>query len=167
MINSLNTQARAVSFDEDPPSGPSVATARDQTVGLKIRMHRRAAGMTLREIGDAVGVSFVQFHRYEKGTSQLSTVRLLAISKVLGVHVGRLLSEPVLTAAEHQTNVRRQESRELARLFGTLAEPESRQAVLLFVRAAVAREELFQAHADLASSRAAQDVTLPSQEIEE
>ena len=62
-------------------------TTTDRAVGQRIRALRRAAGMTLSDLGEAVGVSGVQFQRYETGASRVAASRLLAICDALDVPV--------------------------------------------------------------------------------
>ncbi len=118
--------------------GPSPA----HLLGQKIRALRREAGLSLRELGAAVGVSLVQFQRYETGASTLSTSRLLAISNLLGVRAGSLLGELDAVAPDAQANRRRQEDRELAVLFAGLGEPADRRAILGLARISAARDEV-------------------------
>jgi transcriptional regulator with XRE-family HTH domain len=170
-MDNLNAKSPVASFHVGRSASHDVATTPEkmpeQTVGLKIRALRRAAGMSLREIGEAVGVSLVQFQRYETGVSQLSTTRLLTISKVLGMQIGSLLGEPILTVSERLAGLRRQEDRELSRLFATLSEPAGRRAVLLFVRDTAAREELLHAHEKLSSPSPVRNFDLAHHEIEQ
>jgi transcriptional regulator with XRE-family HTH domain len=70
-------------------------TKTDQAVGWRIRSLRRTAGMTLRDLGEVVGVSGVQFQRYETGASRVAASRLLAICDALGVQVDTLIDEAV------------------------------------------------------------------------
>ncbi|WP_297488625.1 helix-turn-helix domain-containing protein [Acidocella sp.] len=122
-------------------SDPNAGTPA-QILGRKIRALRREAGLSLRELGAAVGVSLVQLQRYETGVSPLSTSRLLLISTVLGVRPGSLLGDIEMTAPDDQANRRRQEERELAVLFASLSEPGDRRAILSLARVSAARDEL-------------------------
>jgi transcriptional regulator with XRE-family HTH domain len=111
-------------------------------LGRKIRTLRREAGLSLRELGAAAGVSLVQFQRYETGVSQLSAARLLVISSILGVSASCLLGEVDLAQPDDQTNRRRQEDHELAVLFARLTEPADRRAILNLARVSAARDEV-------------------------
>jgi len=110
-------------------------TTTDQTVGKRIRALRRAAGMTLQELGEAVGVSGVQFQRYETGTSRVAASRLLAICNALGVQVGALIDEAFPARPAQGVNARRGECMELARAFNAIVDPTRRQAVIALARA--------------------------------
>lgn len=116
-------------------------TAIDQAVGMKIRILRRAAGMTLRDLGEAVGVSCVQFQRYETGASRISASRLFAIGGVLGVRIDSLIAEPGSSNSEPTSRISRGENAELARLFKSISDPRHRLAIIGLARAIVAGEE--------------------------
>ena len=55
------------------------------TVGQRLRKKRASAGMTLRELGDKAGVSFVTIGRAETGSVDIKVSTLLALSKAFGV----------------------------------------------------------------------------------
>jgi transcriptional regulator with XRE-family HTH domain len=63
-------------------SGPG-----DKKLGEKIRTRRVVAGMSQDELGKALGVSFQQIQKYEKGTSRISASRLQHTAHVLQVPV--------------------------------------------------------------------------------
>ncbi len=107
-----------------------LATTTDRAVGKRIRALRRAAGMTLSSIGEAVGVSGVQFQRYETGASRVAVSRLLAICDALGVQPDTLIEEAVPARSGHTSNVRRRECIELARAFDAIVDPTHRRAII-------------------------------------
>ncbi len=57
----------------------------DKHVGSKIRMRRMMLDMSQTKLGDALGLSFQQVQKYEKGTNRVGASRLQAISNILGV----------------------------------------------------------------------------------
>jgi transcriptional regulator with XRE-family HTH domain len=59
-------------------SGPA-----DAKLGEKIRIRRNVAGMSQSELGDALGVTFQQIQKYEKGANRVSAVRLEQIAAAL------------------------------------------------------------------------------------
>jgi transcriptional regulator with XRE-family HTH domain len=63
-------------------SGPG-----DTALGEKIRTRRVAAGISQDELGKALGVSFQQVQKYEKGVNWVSAVRLGQIADALGESV--------------------------------------------------------------------------------
>jgi transcriptional regulator with XRE-family HTH domain len=109
-------------------------TATDYAVGTQIRSLRLAAGMTLKELGEAVGVSHVQFQRYETGVSRVAAGRLFAISEALGVRVDRLIVDAMPTRVAPVPRARRAESTELLRVFNTISDPRHRMAIIAFAR---------------------------------
>jgi transcriptional regulator with XRE-family HTH domain len=60
----------------------------DIHVGKRIRMRRKILGLSQDDLGKAVGVTFQQVQKYERGTNRVGSSRLYELSKVLGVAVG-------------------------------------------------------------------------------
>jgi transcriptional regulator with XRE-family HTH domain len=63
----------------------------DAIVGGNIRVHRLARRMSQNDLGQAVGVSFQQVQKYEKGANRVGAGRLVRLAAVLGVPVTALL----------------------------------------------------------------------------
>jgi transcriptional regulator with XRE-family HTH domain len=61
------------------------ATAVDVHVGQKIRARRIYLKMSQTELGDAIGLTFQQVQKYEKGMNRVGASRLQQISEALGV----------------------------------------------------------------------------------
>jgi transcriptional regulator with XRE-family HTH domain len=57
----------------------------DETVARNLRHFRIARGMSQTALGDAVGVTFQQIQKYEKGTNAVAPGRLRQMCEVLGV----------------------------------------------------------------------------------
>ena len=57
----------------------------DQHVGARIRMQRMVRGLSQTELGNAVGVTFQQMQKYEKGANRVSASRLHQLANVLEV----------------------------------------------------------------------------------
>ncbi|MBC7635905.1 MAG: helix-turn-helix transcriptional regulator [Acetobacteraceae bacterium] len=118
--------------------GKRLPTATDHAVGVQIRALRRAAGMTLKDLGEAVGVSCVQFQRYETGASRVTASRLFAISDALGVLVDSLNTSPGPLQPHAVTRARQHENAELARIFDTISDHGHRQAIIALAHAMAA-----------------------------
>ena len=58
--------------------------------GAKIRRLRTYAGMTLKDLGEAVGVAEQQIHYYEKELKNPSVITLKRLADELGVSVNDL-----------------------------------------------------------------------------
>ena len=59
----------------------------DRHVGSRLRMRRLMLDMSQTEIADAVGLTFQQVQKYEKGSNRVSASRLQHISQILQVPV--------------------------------------------------------------------------------
>lgn len=59
----------------------------DLYVGGRVRMRRMLVGLSQEKLGDALGVTFQQIQKYEKGTNRIGASRLHQIGQVLGVPV--------------------------------------------------------------------------------
>jgi transcriptional regulator with XRE-family HTH domain len=59
----------------------------DKHVGSRVRMRRMMLGMNQTKLGDALGITFQQVQKYEKGTNRVSASRLQHISHILQVPV--------------------------------------------------------------------------------
>lgn len=56
----------------------------DRLVGGRIRLARRAAGLSQARLGDAIGVTFQQVQKYENGTNRVTLGRLHRIASAVG-----------------------------------------------------------------------------------
>ena len=59
----------------------------DQKIGDEVRTRRLLVGMTQEKLGVALGVSFQQVQKYEKGANRISASRLRQIASALDVPV--------------------------------------------------------------------------------
>src|SRR5262252_3300282 len=59
----------------------------DKYVGSRIRMRRIMLGMSQEKLGDALGLTFQQVQKYEKGTNRIGASRLQQIAHILQVPV--------------------------------------------------------------------------------
>ena len=59
----------------------------DKHVGSRVRMRRIMLGMSQEKLGDALGLTFQQVQKYEKGTNRIGASRLQHISHILQVPV--------------------------------------------------------------------------------
>jgi transcriptional regulator with XRE-family HTH domain len=59
----------------------------DRHVGTRVRMRRLHLGLSQEKLGDALGITFQQIQKYEKGSNRIGASRLQLASKVLGVPV--------------------------------------------------------------------------------
>ena len=59
----------------------------DVYVGVRLRQIRTKLRVSQEEIGEAVGITFQQVQKYEKGTNRISCSRLFDLSKFLKVPI--------------------------------------------------------------------------------
>lgn len=57
----------------------------DRHVGSRVRMQRILMNMSQEKLGEALGLTFQQVQKYEKGTNRIGASRLQQISKTLNV----------------------------------------------------------------------------------
>jgi len=62
----------------------------DKYVGSRMRMRRIMLGMSQEKLGEALGLTFQQIQKYEKGTNRVGASRIQQISEVLQVPVSFL-----------------------------------------------------------------------------
>ncbi len=59
----------------------------DKYVGSRVRMRRIMLGMSQEKLGEALGLTFQQVQKYEKGTNRIGASRMQQISNILQVPV--------------------------------------------------------------------------------
>jgi transcriptional regulator with XRE-family HTH domain len=59
----------------------------DKHVGARVRMRRMMLSMSQEKLGDALGLTFQQVQKYEKGTNRIGASRLQHISNILQVPI--------------------------------------------------------------------------------
>ena len=59
----------------------------DKHVGSRVRMRRLLVGMSQEKLGGALGLTFQQVQKYEKGTNRIGASRLKQMSDILGVPI--------------------------------------------------------------------------------
>ena len=59
----------------------------DAHVGARVRLRRTLLGMTQTGLGDALGLTFQQVQKYERGTNRISASRLYDLSRVFDVPI--------------------------------------------------------------------------------
>lgn len=59
----------------------------DVHVGVQLRARRTLIGWSQQQLGDAVGLTFQQVQKYERGANRISASRLYRLARLLGVQV--------------------------------------------------------------------------------
>ena len=114
----------------------------DQHVGARIRMQRMVHGFSQTELGEAVGVTFQQIQKYEKGTNRVSSSRLQRIANVLKVAPDFFFEETQTKKAGNSgTNdtlidefISSRDGIALSRAFGMISDARIRHSIVLLVQ---------------------------------
>ncbi|MGU3329370.1 helix-turn-helix domain-containing protein [Methylobacterium mesophilicum] len=120
-------------------STPKLATDADRTIGSRIAALRAAQGLSQTVLGQAIGVSFQQVQKYEKGRNRVGAGRLQAIADVLKVPVETFFAgQPGSAEAEAgaQTFFNDPKVMELVMAFTGISDEKTRDSVLSIVKAA-------------------------------
>jgi transcriptional regulator with XRE-family HTH domain len=126
---------------EETGAGPHPV---DRHVGLHIRMRRKALGISQEKLAEALGLTFQQIQKYERGANRVSASKLWEIARALKVNVAYFyegLEEEHeggmkgFMGAHAQTFLLTPEGLELAASFPRIHRPALRRRVLELVRA--------------------------------
>lgn len=108
------------------------ASMLDKHIGNRIREQRENQGMTQGELARAVGVSYQQIHKYERGSNRISAGRLGLIAHILKMPVQMFYDEfhsgELTAVSENRLCL------EVARNFRQISNPRHQEALHLLVR---------------------------------
>jgi transcriptional regulator with XRE-family HTH domain len=65
----------------------------DIAVGLRLRVLRKQRGVSQEQLGAAIGLTFQQIQKYERGANRISASMLVKAARFLGTTPGALLPE--------------------------------------------------------------------------
>ena len=129
------------------PARPPLGTPRpvDVHVGQRLRQRRTLLGMSQEKLGEAVGLTFQQIQKYERGANRIGASRLFQLSQVLDVAVSYFFedmpgevvktrgdyadSEEDLEAVQAGDPMARRETLELVRAYYKIEDPKVRKRV--------------------------------------
>ena len=122
----------------------------DVHVGKRLRLRRSILGMSQESIGKAIGVTFQQIQKYERGINRMGASRLYDFGRVLSVPVtyfyegygdyvpmeaGELsAAEPDSSTFEHD-DVNSRETLEIMRAYYRIKNPAVRKRIMELIRA--------------------------------
>ena len=118
----------------------------DIHVGGRVRLRRTLLGMSQEKLGGALGLTFQQVQKYERGANRIGSSRLYHLSHILDVPVSFFFDDmPVAVAgggfAEggqqvyDQEKLSRRETLELVRAYYQIEDPEVRKRMFELVKA--------------------------------
>lgn len=73
---------------------PKLTTDGDRSIGSRIAAYRTAQRLSQTALAQALGVTFQQVQKYEKGRNRVGAARLQAIADFLGVSVSTFFDDP-------------------------------------------------------------------------
>ena len=114
----------------------------DIHVGARLRMRRLLVGLSQEKLGAALGITFQQIQKYEKGANRISASRLQELARILQVPPSFFFDgappgqAPIGGFAEPEGNsyvidfLATSEGVELNRAFALIRDPEVRRRIL-------------------------------------
>lgn len=119
----------------------------DVHVGSRVRLRRTMLGMSQEKLGDALGITFQQIQKYEKGTNRVGASRLQNIASILNVPVSFFFEDAPGDPSSGQTGMAEAESSnyvvdflssseglQLNRAFVRISDPKVRRKVVDLVK---------------------------------
>jgi transcriptional regulator with XRE-family HTH domain len=123
----------------------------DVHVGSRVRLRRTLMGMSQEKLGNAVGLTFQQIQKYERGANRIGASRLFEMSRVLDVPVQFFFDEmptepessdyrPMSGEANtpEQDPMARRETLELIRAYYRIPDPQVRRRLFELAKALAA-----------------------------
>lgn len=115
----------------------------DVEVGHRLRVRRRSSGVTQAGLADALGLSFQQVQKYERGLNRISASVLVRCARALKCGVGDLVGEEPGDWSDFDATVAagisEHERAEFLKAF--IKVPEDERRVLIRLMTAIARPE--------------------------
>jgi transcriptional regulator with XRE-family HTH domain len=124
----------------DPQRGPNPI---DVHVGLQVRLRRKELKISQERLADALGLTFQQVQKYERGDNRISASKLYEIARALRVPIGWFfegLSDPAAEGSEPEAAsfahdfLMTQEGIDLANLFPKIEHRRVRRRLVDLVR---------------------------------
>jgi transcriptional regulator with XRE-family HTH domain len=122
----------------------------DIHVGRRLRLRRTILGMSQEAIGNAIGVTFQQIQKYERGINRMGASRLFDFAKTLSVPVSYFfegygdeiaddanafgMAEDAAPAFEHES-VSSRETMDVVRAYYKIKNPAVRKRIVELIRA--------------------------------
>jgi len=135
MVNKPRSKSTQFKFDGAHPV--------DIGVGSRVRGRRILLGMSQERLAEALGITFQQVQKYEKGTNRISASRLHDIAQILDVPPGyffeeitgvKLSSASQSPRAADSDPLSKRETLELVRAYYRIADPRVRHEIVALMR---------------------------------
>ncbi len=122
----------------------------DIHVGARVRLRRTLLGMSQEKLGEAIGLTFQQVQKYERGANRVGASRLYDLSRVLEVPVSFFfddMPDEISSKSVHERRemsespdpfdndpMNRRETLELVRAYYRISDPNQRKKVFELVK---------------------------------
>jgi len=123
----------------------------DVHVGARVRLRRTLLGMSQEKLGEALGLTFQQVQKYERGVNRIGASRLFDLARVLDVPIGfffddmpdalsgntsgrRLMGLSESQDSFEDDTLHRRETLELVRAYYRITDPSVRKRVFDLIK---------------------------------
>lgn len=127
----------------------------DIHVGSRVRLRRTLLGMSQEKLGNALGLTFQQIQKYERGANRIGSSRLYKLSKILDVPVAfffeelpedtrkkaRGLREAAASEAFETDKLSKRETLELVRAYYKIGDAKVKKRLFELVKAIGASQQ--------------------------
>ena len=142
-------------FERTSPGTPNPV---DVHVGGRVRLRRTLLGLSQEKLGEAVGLTFQQIQKYERGANRIGASRLFEFSRILDVPVSFFFDDMPDRAPETEPGVNfgvadqpqatlehdpltRRETLELVRAYYRISDPQIRRRLFELTKSLSSAEE--------------------------
>ena len=153
-----NTQSRSPQR-RGKAIGPGGPNPIDMHVGARLRLRRTLLGLSQEKLGEAIGLTFQQVQKYERGANRIGASRLFDIARVLDVPIGYFFEEMSQDTAQKSPSqlldrddalepepyekdpMARRETLELVRAYYKISDPQLRRRLFDMTKALARAED--------------------------
>ena len=121
--------------ENEPVRGKGKPNPVDVHVGSKLRLRRTLLGMSQEKLGDAIGLTFQQVQKYERGANRVGASRLYDLARVLEVPVEYFFADMPDEVASQSPVRLREINEEKVEAFVHEGDPMAKRETLELVRA--------------------------------
>lgn len=128
----------------------------DVHVGQRLRVRRSLLGMSQEKLAEAIGLTFQQVQKYERGVNRISAGRLFHLSNILDVPIsyfydhldrGQNMNQPAYGLSDNEQAsfgpeedfMTSKEALDLLRVYYSIKSPEARKDIIKFIKSMAER----------------------------
>ncbi|MEM7650954.1 MAG: helix-turn-helix transcriptional regulator [Pseudomonadota bacterium] len=119
----------------------------DVHVGQRLRLRRSLLGMSQEKLAEAIGLTFQQIQKYERGTNRISAGRLFDFSKILDVPISYFFEQANIESAaafgmsdneqegfDGEDVMSSKETLDLVRVYYSVKDADARKDIMKFIK---------------------------------